>query len=80
MSMSEVERFSNDLKSKPDLLAKIRPEAIGLAAVVSLAASHGYHFGLDDAKRFITANASRPATGKENVASGWNSFDGLYQS
>jgi predicted ribosomally synthesized peptide with nif11-like leader len=60
MSQGEVERFSNDLKSKPDLLAKVKPHATGLASVVSLAAQNGYHFSLEDAKQFIKAKSPQP--------------------
>ena len=77
--MSEVERFSNDLKSNPDLLAKIRPEAIGLAVVVSFAASRGYHFSLDEAKQFITARSPRSPNGKKIDATGRDVMDGQYQ-
>ena len=60
MSKSEVERFSKDLKSKPDLMAKVKPQARGLASVVSLAAQNGYHFSLEDAKQYIKANSPQP--------------------
>jgi predicted ribosomally synthesized peptide with nif11-like leader len=65
MSRSEVERFSKDLKSKPDLLAKVKPHATGLASVVSLAAQNGYHFSLEDAKQFIKANSPQPLNDKQ---------------
>ena len=65
MSMREVERFSKDLKSKPDLMAKVRPQATGLAAVVSVAAHHGYKFSLDDAKQFIKAKSPQPMSDKQ---------------
>jgi predicted ribosomally synthesized peptide with nif11-like leader len=65
MSRSEVERFSKDLKSKPDLLAKVKPHATGLASVVSLAAQNGYHFSVDDAKQYIKANSPQPLNDKQ---------------
>lgn len=65
MAMSEVERFSKDLKSKPDLMAKVKPHATGLASVVSVAANHGYKFSLDDAKQFIKAKSPQPLSDKQ---------------
>jgi len=65
MSIAEAERFVNDLASKPDLLAEVKPFATGLAAVVALGKKHGYDFTLDDAKRYIQSRSPRELTDKQ---------------
>src|SRR5271169_6267712 len=62
MSHAEVERFAQDLKAKPALLAEIRKNE-HWAAGVSAAARHGYDFTLDEAKAFVVARAK--ASGKQ---------------
>lgn len=65
MSISEAERFVNDLASKPELLAQVRPVATGLAAVVALGRSHGYDFSLNDAKQYIQTRSPRELTDRQ---------------
>jgi predicted ribosomally synthesized peptide with nif11-like leader len=57
MSVSEVERFAQDLKSNPALLADAK--AVSLDSVMALASRHGYDFTLDEARDFMRANAER---------------------
>lgn len=57
MSISEVQRFAQDLKSSPDLLTAAKKADLG--GVVSLAAERGYRFTLEEAKDFMRANARR---------------------
>lgn len=65
MSVSEAERFVNDLASKPDLLAQVKPLATGLAAVVALGKAHGYDFTLDEAKKYIHMHSPRELTDRQ---------------
>ena len=57
MSLSEVERFAQDLKSSPDLLAAAKKS--DLVGVVRLASERGYKFTLDEARGFMRVNAKR---------------------
>jgi predicted ribosomally synthesized peptide with nif11-like leader len=57
MSISEVQRFAQDLKSSPDLLAAAKKS--DLAGVIHLATERGYKFTLEEAKDFMRANARR---------------------
>ena len=57
MSLSEVQRFAQALKSSPDLLAAAK--AADLDGVVRLASERGYKFTLDEARDFMRANAKR---------------------
>jgi predicted ribosomally synthesized peptide with nif11-like leader len=60
MSLSEVQRFAQDLKSNADLLAATKGSDLG--GVVRLADQRGYKFTLAEARDFMRANAKR--TGK----------------
>ncbi len=65
MSNAEVERFVNSLAKDPQLLAKVKPLATGLAAVVALGKQNGYDFSLDEAKSYIQSRSPRELTDKQ---------------
>jgi predicted ribosomally synthesized peptide with nif11-like leader len=65
LSTSEAERFVNDLATKPQLLAEVKPRATGLAAVVAIGKQHGYNFTLDEAKKYIQSRSPRELTDKQ---------------
>jgi predicted ribosomally synthesized peptide with nif11-like leader len=56
MSQSEVERFAQDAKSNPTLLAEVTSDN-RMEAVVRAATQHGYSFTLDEVKTFVKAKA-----------------------
>jgi predicted ribosomally synthesized peptide with nif11-like leader len=62
MSISEAERFANDLAKNKELLAEVKPEATGLASIVAIGKQHGYDFSLDEAKQFIQSRSPRELT------------------
>jgi predicted ribosomally synthesized peptide with nif11-like leader len=62
MSIAEAERFVNDLASKPDLLAQVKPLSTGLAAVVALGKQHGYSFTVAEAKQYIQSRSPKQLT------------------
>lgn len=51
MSITEAERFANDLAEKPDLLAEVKSAATGLPAIVALGRQHGYDFTVAEARQ-----------------------------
>jgi predicted ribosomally synthesized peptide with nif11-like leader len=65
LSTAEAERFVNDLATKPQLLAEVKPRATGLAAVVAIGKQHGYDFTLDEAKKYIQSRSPRELTDKQ---------------
>jgi predicted ribosomally synthesized peptide with nif11-like leader len=65
VSIAEAERFVNDLAKDPQLLARVKPQATGLAAVVALGKQYGYDFSLDEAKGYIQSRSPRELTDKQ---------------
>jgi predicted ribosomally synthesized peptide with nif11-like leader len=65
MATADVERFVNDLATDMNLLAQVKPQATGLAAVVALGKQHGYDFTLDEAKSYIQSRSPRELTDKQ---------------
>jgi len=65
VSIAEAERFVNDLAKDPQLLARVKPQATGLAAVVALGKQYGYNFSLDEAKGYIQSRSPRELTDKQ---------------
>lgn len=57
MSQSEVERFVQDAKSNPALLADVTGDN-RMEAVVRAGMRHGYSFTLDEVKTFVKAKAA----------------------
>lgn len=57
MSKADVERFVNDLKSDPALLAQVKENAAGVGAVVEVARSRGYDITVDEARNYIRDQA-----------------------
>ena len=53
MSMSEVERFSRDLRESCELLRVVSDGAVGLDDLVSRARAQGYDFNLAEAEHYI---------------------------
>ncbi|GLR45218.1 hypothetical protein GCM10007880_57350 [Mesorhizobium amorphae] len=65
ISQAEVERFVDDMAKDNNLLETVRPNATGLAGVVSIAKNHGYSFTLDEAKSYIQSRSPRELTDKQ---------------
>jgi predicted ribosomally synthesized peptide with nif11-like leader len=66
VSISDIERFSQALKSNPDLLASA--EKANLADTIRLSSQHGYDFTLDEIRSFIAdraRNAGKPISDAE---------------
>ena len=59
MSVQDAERFANDLKTKPQLLADLKKTAAGkgLEAVCAFAKQKGYNVTVDEAKKYIRGKA-----------------------
>jgi predicted ribosomally synthesized peptide with nif11-like leader len=59
MSVQDAERFANDLKAKPQLLAELKKTAAGkgLDAVCAFAKQKGYNVTVDEAKKYIRGKA-----------------------
>lgn len=59
MSVQDAERFANDLKAKPQLLAELKKTAAGkgLEAVCAFAKQKGYNVTADEAKQYIRGKA-----------------------
>jgi len=57
MSASDIDRFTGDLKTDPDLLDEVKQHAGTLAKVVSFAEEKGYHFSLEEAKEYLESKA-----------------------
>ena len=58
MSLTEVERFAEDLKTNPTLLAGVKRGArLSVPEAVKIGTRHGYRFSVEDAKAFIKARA-----------------------
>jgi len=51
MSVSEAERFANDLKNQPELQGGMKQHAGSMADVVAFAGSRGYSFTVEEAKQ-----------------------------
>jgi len=59
MSKAEIERFVSDLKSNPELLAKVQEGAAGVGSVVQIAKDSGYDISPDEAKEYIQEQAGK---------------------
>jgi predicted ribosomally synthesized peptide with nif11-like leader len=59
MSVQDAERFANDLKAKPQLLAELKRTAAGkgLAGICQFAKQKGYTVTVDEAKQYIRGKA-----------------------
>lgn len=62
MSQADVERFVQDLKSKPDLLDEVKAGAGGVASVVEIAKRNGYDVSVDEARAYIRSQSSKDLT------------------
>jgi predicted ribosomally synthesized peptide with nif11-like leader len=52
MSVSEAERFANDLNTRPELRSGMNRHADSVADIVAFAASRGYSFTVEEAKHY----------------------------
>ncbi|HEX2526083.1 MAG TPA: Nif11-like leader peptide family natural product precursor [Geminicoccus sp.] len=62
MSVSEAERFANDLVSNLPLRNTVKAGASGLASVVDIANKNGYSFTIDDAKQYMQSQSPHQLT------------------
>ena len=78
MSMSEAERFANDLKNQPDVRDGVKQHAGSMADVVAFAGSRGYSFTVEEAKQYpaITGGVALDHAQLDVVAGGaLNAYD-----
>ena len=54
MSVSEAERFANDLKTQPELQGGLKQHTGSIADVVAFAGSRGYSFTVEEAEKYPT--------------------------
>jgi predicted ribosomally synthesized peptide with nif11-like leader len=61
MSVQDAERFANDLKAKPQMLAELKKTVggKGLAAVCGFAKRKGYNVTVEEAKKYLRGKAKR---------------------
>ncbi len=65
MSKAEMERFANDIKNNPELMAEAKEKAGGLASLVEFVKSKGYDVSADEAKAYIHEKAGRVLSDNE---------------
>lgn len=65
MSISDAERFAQDLSTNSDLRDAVKEAATGLASVVEFAKSKGYEFTIDEAKEFILSRSPQDLTDEQ---------------
>jgi predicted ribosomally synthesized peptide with nif11-like leader len=59
MSASEIDRFTNDMKTDSDLLDEVKQHSGTLAKVVAFADGRGYKFSLEEAKEYLDSKAGK---------------------
>lgn len=78
MSAAESERFTNDLKDKPELLDEFQkiPSDQGYSGVTEFARQRGYSIDDDDAKSFISAmiNSEMSTEELEKISGGYSDY------
>ena len=79
MSSSEVERFTNDLKTQPELRDAVKQHAESMANVVSFAGSRGYSFTVEEAKECLQSRAGTELDDAQLDAATGGAFDTYMQ-
>jgi predicted ribosomally synthesized peptide with nif11-like leader len=74
MSLVDVERFSQELRADPALLAQVRKS--GLQDIVEIGAKRGYSLSFDDASALARSVGGNELSDNQldHVTGGWSSY------
>ena len=65
MSVSDAQRFADDIAKDPELREAVKGAATGLASIVEFAKSRGYDFSIDEAKEYILSRSPQDLTDEQ---------------
>ncbi|SHM32900.1 Nif11-like leader peptide family natural product precursor [Roseibium suaedae] len=65
MSISDAQRFADDIAKDPELRDAVKGAATGLASIVEFAKSKGYEFSIDEAKEYILSKSPKDLTDEQ---------------
>ena len=68
MSQADLTRFIEDLKTNPDLQAKVKEGAGGLDSIVAMAKESGYDVTLQEVKDYLQSQSAKDLSNDEMEA------------